>query len=75
MEASTRQYFCGDTLNIFGHEDHNFQWSRAYLYYSSSLAHKYVIWASRMAHVGCVPEVFDCKEIVAWCVDKYVPNQ
>jgi hypothetical protein len=34
-----------------------------------------VIWTSWIALVGCVPEVFDCKEIVAWCVDKYVLNQ
>jgi hypothetical protein len=78
METSTRQQFCGDTLNIFGCEDQNFQWSRAYWYYSSPpTAQKdgNIIWTSGIAHVGCVPEVFDCKEIVAWCVDKYIPNQ
>jgi hypothetical protein len=78
MATSTRQQFCGDTLNIFGREDQNFQWSRAYWYYSSPpTAQKdgNVIWTSGIARVGCVPEVFDCKEIVAWCVDKYVPNQ
>jgi hypothetical protein len=75
MAASTRQQFCGDTLNIFGREDQNFQWSRAYSYYSSPPAQKDVIWASGIARVGCVPEVFDCKELVAWCVEKYVPSQ
>jgi hypothetical protein len=43
MVASSRQQFCGDTLNIFGHEDQNFQWLREYSYYSSPLAHKDVI--------------------------------
>jgi hypothetical protein len=62
-------------LNIFGHEDQNFQWSKAYSYYSSPPAQKDVIWASRIARAGCVPEVFDCKELVAWCVEKYVSSQ
>jgi hypothetical protein len=34
-----------------------------------------MIWTSGTALVGCVLEVFNCKEIVAWCVDKYIPNQ
>jgi hypothetical protein len=38
MAATTRQQFCEDTLNIFGREDRNFQWSRAYSYYSSPFA-------------------------------------
>jgi len=78
MEASTRQQFCGDTLNIFGSEDQNFQLSRAYLYYySPPTAQKdgNIIWTSGISLVGCVREVFDCKEIVSWCVDKYILNQ
>jgi hypothetical protein len=73
MAISTRQHFCGDTLNIFEREDQNFQWLRAYRYYSSPpTAQKdgNVIWTSGIARVGCVPEVFNCKEIVAWSVDK-----
>ena len=35
LMAATRHQFCGDTVNIFGHEDQKFQWSRAYTYYSS----------------------------------------
>ena len=75
MVASSRQQFCGDTMNIFDREDQNFHWSREYSYYSSPPAQKDVIWASGIARAGCVPEVFDCKELVAWCVDKYVPSQ
>jgi hypothetical protein len=75
METTTRQQLCGDTLNIFGREDQNFQWSRAYSYYSSPPAQKDVIWTSGIARAGCVPEVFDCKELVAWCVEKYVSSQ
>jgi hypothetical protein len=75
MEESTRQQFCGDTLNIFGHEDQNFQWSIAYSYYSSPPAQKHVIWVSGISRVGCVYEVFYCKELIAWCVDKYVLSQ
>jgi hypothetical protein len=72
MATTTRQQLCGDTLNIFGREDQNFQWSRAYSYYSSPPAQKDIIWASGIARAGCVPEVFDCKELVAWCVEKYM---
>jgi hypothetical protein len=24
---------------------------------------------------GCVPEVFDCKELVTWCTERYIPSQ
>jgi hypothetical protein len=74
MEA-TRQQFCGDTVNTFGHDDQNFQWSRAYSYYSSPSAQKEVIWTSGIARAGCVPEVFDCKEMVSWCVERYISSQ
>jgi hypothetical protein len=57
METTARKQLCGDTLNIFG----NFQWSKAYSYYSSLTAQKDIIWASKIARVGCVPEVIDCK--------------
>jgi hypothetical protein len=61
METSSKQHFCGDTLNIFGHEDHNFQWLRAYSYYSSPPVDKDIIWAYGIACVGYVPKVFDYK--------------
>jgi hypothetical protein len=75
MEETTQQQFYGDTLNIFGCEDHNFQWSRAYSYYSSPSTKKEVIWTSKIACAGGVPEVFDCKELVSWCFDKYLSCQ
>jgi hypothetical protein len=75
MVIATRKKNCGDTSNIFGNEDQNFQWSRMYSYYSSPLAQKEVIWTSIISHVGCVPEVFYCKELVAWCIEKYIPIQ
>jgi hypothetical protein len=75
LMAASRQQFCGDTVNIFGHQDQNFQWSRAYFYYSSHSAQNEVIWMSRMAPVGYVAEVFDRKEVVSWCAEKYIPSQ
>ena len=75
MAAKSRKQLCGDTLNIFRCEDQNFEWSRVYSYYSSPSAKKEVIWTSGISRVGCVPKVFDCKELVAWCVEKYVPIQ
>ena len=60
---------------MFVQEDRKFQWSRAYFYYSSRSAQNKVIWTSEIACAGCVPEVFDCKEVVSWCTEKYIPSQ
>ena len=69
------QQFCGDTINIFGHQDQNLHWSKTYFYYSSCSSQNEVIWTSGIARLGCVPEVFDCKEVVSWCTKKYIPSQ
>ena len=63
--ALALQQFCGDTVKIFEYEDQNFQWSREYSYYSASAAHNHIIWTFGIAHAGCVPEVFDCKDLVS----------
>jgi hypothetical protein len=34
-----------------------------------------VIWTSGITHVGCVPKVFYCKEVVSWCAEKYISSQ
>jgi hypothetical protein len=60
---------------MFAEEDQRFHWSRAYFYYSSRSAQNKVIWTSGIACAGCVPEVFDCKEVVSWCAKKYIPGQ
>ena len=65
LMAPTPQQLCGDTVNIFGCEDQNFQWSRAYSYYSTSAAENQVIWTCGISLVGCVPEVFYYKELVS----------
>jgi hypothetical protein len=62
-------------MNIFEREDENFQWSRAYCYYSSCSTQNEVIWTYRIARVDCVLEVFDCKEVVSWCAKKYISSQ
>jgi hypothetical protein len=33
------------------------------------------IWISRIAKVGCVPELFDATKIVIWCTYNYKKNQ
>jgi len=73
--VGARQHLCGDTLNIFRHEDQSFQWSKAYYYYSSPSTQKEVIWTSGIARAGCVPEFFDYKELVTCCNENYIPNQ
>jgi len=75
LMAAGRQQFCGDTINILGRQDQNFQWSREYSYYSSRSAQNEVIWTSGIALAGCVHEVFDCKELVSWCAEKYISSQ
>jgi len=34
-----------------------------------------VIWSSRIARAGYIPEVFYYKEVVSWCAEKYIPIQ
>jgi hypothetical protein len=75
LVSPVRQQFCGDTVNMFAREDQCFQWSRAYFYYSSCSTQNEVIWTSGIAHAGYVPEVFDSKEVVSWCPEKYIPGQ
>jgi hypothetical protein len=63
---------------LFGWEDQRFQWSRSYWYYSSlplPERNENKVWTSGIALAGCVPEVFDSREIVSWCVDKYDQNR
>jgi hypothetical protein len=62
-------------MNIFGCEGQKFQWSRAYSYNSFPSTQNEIIWTSGIARPGCVPEVFDCKEMVSWCADKYISSQ
>jgi hypothetical protein len=62
-------------MNIFEREDHNFQWFRAYSYYSSPSIQNEVIWTSGIARAGCVPKVFDCKEVVSWCAERYISSR
>jgi hypothetical protein len=73
--AAARQHFCGDTLNIFGHEDQSFQWSIAYDYYSSTSAQKKVISTSEIAAADCVPDFFYFKDLVTCCAENYILNQ
>jgi hypothetical protein len=78
MTTRRREQLCGDSINSFGREYHRFQWSRAYKYYSSlqPLERKSnQIWTSEITSVGCVPEVFDYKELILWCIDKFDKNQ
>jgi hypothetical protein len=34
-----------------------------------------VISTSKITRGHCVPEVFDYKELVSWCTDKYIPSE
>jgi hypothetical protein len=67
--------FYGDAVNIFGRHDHNFHWSRAFSYSSTSVAENQVIWTSGIAHAGCVSEVFYCKDLVSRCADKFIAEK
>jgi hypothetical protein len=75
--VAARQHVCGDTLNIFEHEDQHFQWSIAYDYYSSTSAQMKVISTSEIAMTHCIPDFFFFyfKDLVTCCTENYIPNQ
>jgi hypothetical protein len=78
MTTRRKEHLCGDTINSFGREDHRFQWSRSYWYYSSlppPERNVNQIWTSGISQAGCVLEVFDFKELISWCIDKFDKNQ
>jgi hypothetical protein len=70
--ASSRHQVCGDTMNTFGREDQNIDWSRAFSYYSIPTTENQIIWTFEIAHAGRVPEVFYCKDLVSWCANKFI---
>jgi hypothetical protein len=76
--ARRRESFCGDTLNTFAREDPKYHWSRAYRYYSTLPPEERDVddvWISGITKEGCVPEVFDVKELVIWCTNNYEKDQ
>jgi hypothetical protein len=78
MAVKGREHLCGDTLNLFGREGQRFQWSRYYWYYSLLPLleeNENIVSTSGIASAGCVPEVFDYREILSWCVDKHERNR
>jgi hypothetical protein len=71
-----KQSFCGDNLNLFNREDQNYHWSCSYWYYSNLFSkEKNRVWTSEIVLAGCVPEVFECKDIVTWCIEKFIQNR
>jgi hypothetical protein len=71
-----KQQLCGDTLNLFAREDQNYHWSRLYWYYSNLMGKENnKVWISGIILARCVPEVFECKHIVTWCIDKCIQNR
>jgi hypothetical protein len=47
----------------------------SYSYYSTLVVENQVIWNSGISRAGCVPEVFECKDLVSWCVDKFISSK
>jgi hypothetical protein len=33
------------------------------------------VWTSGIVLAGCGPEVFECKDIITWCVDNIIQNR
>jgi hypothetical protein len=47
---------------------------KAYMYYSTLPPlekNSNKIWTSGIALTGCVPKVYDFKELISWCIDKF----
>jgi hypothetical protein len=62
-----KEPFCGDTVNSLAKEDKNFHWSTSYHWFlNKSLEEKKNnrLWTTCLVNVGCVPEVFDFKELI-----------
>jgi hypothetical protein len=67
MLSKRKEPYCGDTTNTLGREDREFQWPEAYKWYSRlSLEDKSSnkVWTSGITQAGCMPKVFDFKELV-----------
>jgi hypothetical protein len=69
-----RESFCGDTLNTFARENSENHWSKVYKKYSSERNDNHV-WTFGIVRAGCVPEVFDTKDLVIWCTDNFEKDQ
>jgi hypothetical protein len=71
MENRRRtQPFCGDTVNSLAREENNFHWSTSYKWFLNKSVKKRKmekLWTIGIVNVGCVPEVFEFKELVSWC--------
>jgi hypothetical protein len=70
-----KKSLCGDTLDLFSREDQNYHWSRYYWYYAKMLdGENNKVWISIIVLAGCVAGVFECKDVVTWCVNKIIYN-
>jgi hypothetical protein len=62
-----KEPFCGDIVNSLAKEDKNFHWSASYQWFLNKSPEEKKndrLWTTGLVNVGCVPEVFDFKELV-----------
>jgi hypothetical protein len=75
METRRRKEpFCGDIVNSLMCQDKDFHWSVAYQWFLSLTPEqklKNKIWMTGLVNVGCMPEVFDFRELVSWCACRF----
>jgi hypothetical protein len=74
MPNKKRELYCGDTVNTLGCEDHSFQWSEAFKWYTTLSPEEKSsnkVWTSGIALAGCMPEVSYFKELILWCIDNF----
>jgi hypothetical protein len=74
MPNRKKEFYCGDTVNTLGREDHAFQWSEAFKWYTTlpleeNNSNKVRTFGITLA--GSMPEVSYFKEIILWCVDNF----
>jgi hypothetical protein len=71
-----KQQFYGDILNLFAREYQNYHRSRSYWYCSNLLGKENNnVWTSWIVLIGCIPEVFKCKDIITRCIKKFIQNR
>jgi hypothetical protein len=72
-----KEPFCGDTINSLARKDKNFHWLTSYQWFLNKILEekkKNRLWTTGLVNVGCVPEVFDFKELVSWCIKYLIPR-
>ena len=66
--------FFNDIINSPARDNKNFHWSTSYEWFSRKSEEEnqtYKIWTTWLVNVGCVPHIFNYRELVSWCAQRF----